>query len=717
MNRITPLSLLAAALALAACSGTPEMATPDTDGARQVRFAEVDARTLTYPELGEIELPEIRRVELDNGLTILLTEDRGLPLVRATARIGMGSLWDPADHVGLAGLTAQTMRSGGAGDLDPDALNEALENVGASVEVFAGNDGSTASMTTLTQNLDTVLPLFVDVLLSPRFDAEKVELAKTQTKSGISRRNDSPQGIASRELFNRLYAEGSPYAYEEEYYTIDNVSREDIQAFHAEYVRPENTIMAVYGDFDAAEMEGLLREAFSGWTGTGAPTPEAPEVVFNDGPGVFTVEKEDTNQSTVLIGHPGSIRLDHPDYPAVVIMNQVLGGGFGSRLFQVIRSDLGYAYSVGGSYNAGYTNPGVFFASTNTRSESTVEAAQAMLEVIEDMKTTPPTADELALAKDSYLNSYVFRFDTKAEVLGRLLTYEYYGYPEDFLVQLQEGIAAVTAADVQRVAQTYLRPESAKILILGNSADFTTPVSALGEAQEVDITIPTGDPNAAPEASGDPAAGAELLGRVFAAVGGREAWDAINGYASAGSFTGPTPFGEATIATQSLIGGADKIRVEQATPVGNILLQLNGNAAALSVGGAAQPVGPGFAGTIRSQLLFSVPYLMAFPEGLEVARMADTDDGMAVLRITASGVPAPYDLVVGEDGKPVRIESTQPGQAGPVRLVYAFSDYREMGGVMLPFTTVQTTGGQPAGTTTLETFTPNPEMPEGSFGG
>ncbi|MEL6615405.1 MAG: pitrilysin family protein, partial [Bacteroidota bacterium] len=328
-NRFLPAALLALAVTLSACSGASEMGATD-----EIRIADVDPRTLTFPDLGEIELPEVRRVELDNGLTILLTEDRGLPLVRASARIGMGSLWDPADQAGLASLAAQTMRSGGAGDLGPDALNEALENLGASVEVFAGDDGSTASMTTLTQNLGTVLPLFVDVLTAPQFDAEKIELAKTQTKSGISRRNDSPQGIAVRELFERLYAEGSPYAQQEEYYTIDAISRDDIVAFHREYVRPENTLLAVWGDFDAAEMEGRLRDAFGAWTGTGAPSPEVPAVEFTEGPAVYTVEKADVNQSTVLIGHPGSIRFDHPDYPAVVMMNQVLGGGFGSRLFQ-----------------------------------------------------------------------------------------------------------------------------------------------------------------------------------------------------------------------------------------------------------------------------------------------------------------------------------------------------------------------------------------------
>ena len=408
------LALLAALalLSLAGCTGGAQTASGDG-----VRVSDVDPRTLTFPELGEIALPDVRRVELDNGLTILLAEDRGLPLVQASARIGMGSLWDPADHAGLADLTAETMRSGGAGDLDPDALDAALENVGASVEVFAGDDAASASMTTLAENLDTVLPLFVDVLTRPQFDAEKVALAKTQAKSGISRRNDNPQGIAVRELFERLYAEGSPYAQEPEYYTIDAISRDDVVDFHERYVRPENTLLAVWGDFDAAEMEARLREAFGSWTGSGAPRPEVPAVEFTEGRAVYTVEKDDVNQSTVLIGHPGEIRLDHPDYPAVVVMNQVLGGGFGSRLFQTVRSDLGLAYSVGGSYGADYVTPGVFYASTNTKSESTVEAAQAMLDVIEAMKTTPPTPEELALAKDSYLNSYVFRFDTKGEVL------------------------------------------------------------------------------------------------------------------------------------------------------------------------------------------------------------------------------------------------------------------------------------------------------------
>lgn len=715
MNRFFPLTLLAASLTLAACSGSSEMASGDDD--RAIRFAEVDARTLTYPELGEIELPEVRRVELDNGLTILLTEDRSLPIVRATARIGMGALWDPADHVGLASLTAQTMRSGGAGDLGPDALNEALENIGASVEIGAGNDAASASMTTLTANLGEVLPLFVDVLTAPQFDAEKVDLAKTQTKSGISRRNDSPQGIANRELFERLYAEGSPYAYEPEYYTIDNISREDIVAFHAEYVRPENTLMAVWGDFDAAEMEGLLREAFGSWEGTGAAKPEIPEVAFNEGPGVYTVEKDDTNQSTVLIGHPGSIRLDDPDYPAVVVMNQVLGGGFGSRLFQTVRSDLGYAYSVGGRYSAGYVNPGVFFASTNTSSESTVEAAQAMLEVIEGMKTTPPTLDELALAKDSYLNSYVFRFDTKSEVLGRLLTYEYYGYPEDFLVQLQDGIAAVTAEDVLRVAQQYLRPEDAKILILGNSDDYTTPVSALGTPEEVDITIPTGDPNAAPEASGDAAAGAALLETVFDALGGKEAWMGLSAYSTTGTSSVQTSFGEVEITSATTIGGPRRFRAEQTTPVGNVLVLIDGDAASVQSGGVEQPTPPGFIDGLRSQLLFSLPYVLMSADALEVVRMPDTEDGLAVLRYTASGVPWPYDLVIGADGRPVRIESTQAGPTGPARLVSTISDYREVNGLMVPFGYSQTSNGEPSSASTLEAFTVNPAITDDTFGG
>src|SRR5690606_14660144 len=215
---------------------------------------------------------------------VFLTEDRALPVVRASARIGMGSLWEPDDHVGLAAITAETMRTGGAGDLGPDSLNLALENLGAAVEVSASGDATFASMRTLAEHVDEVLPLFASVLMAPRFEEEKVELAKTQTKSAIARRNDDPQGIATRELFKLVYGADSPYARQEEDWTIVGISREDVVAFCERCVRPDNASLAVWGDSEAAEVAERIRGAFAGWDREdGCSRPEPPPIAAEAG--------------------------------------------------------------------------------------------------------------------------------------------------------------------------------------------------------------------------------------------------------------------------------------------------------------------------------------------------------------------------------------------------------------------------------------------------
>src|SRR5690606_26847488 len=215
---------------------------------------------------------------------------------------------------------------------------------------------------------------------------------------------------------------------------------------------------------------------------------------------------------------------------------------------QTVRSDLGLAYAVFGVYTADYETPGVFYAGTFTKSESTVEAARAMLDVIEGMQARPPTDEELSLAKEAYLNAFVFNFDTRGEVLNRQMTSAYYGYPEDFIQRAKDGAEAVTAADVQRVARQYPHPHQAKVLVLGNSEHFGGPVTPLGAIEvlvrrkseevgqpvtalgDVDVrdattpTAPAGEAGAAP-AGGD--AGDALLGRALAALGDADAFAAI----------------------------------------------------------------------------------------------------------------------------------------------------------------------------------------------
>jgi zinc protease len=249
-------------------------------------------------------------------------------------------------------------------------------------------------------------------------------------------------------------------------------------------------MLGIWGDFDTEEMITKIEKAFEGWEKVNMALPKAPPVEYDYPKTVNVIRKDDVNQSNIYLGHIGGLR-SNPDYFALILMNRILGSGFTSRLFKNVRSREGLAYSVFGIYSANYDFPGLFYVGCQTRSEATVKAIRAMTEEVRKMTESEVNDEELALAKDSYLNSFVFNFDTKGEIVGRLMTYAYFGYPQDFLQKTKDSIEKVTKKDVLRVAKKYLRPDDVQILAVGRPDDFGEPMSALGNVSEIDITIPT----------------------------------------------------------------------------------------------------------------------------------------------------------------------------------------------------------------------------------
>jgi zinc protease len=256
--------------------------------------------------------------------------------------------------------------------------------------------------------------------------------------------------------------------------------------------------IAVSGDFDSAEMEAKLRKVFDPLP-RGAQFPTLKTDFPSPTPGVYFVDKPDVNQSNVYIVGLGTER-DNPDYYALSIMNEIFSGGFGSRVFQYVRTKLGLAYDVGGSFSAQYDHPGIFFTGAGTKSASTVPATQAMMEEIERLKTDPPTPVEMRRAKDQELNSFIFNYDTPEKTLSEQLTLAFYGYPPDFLEKYRDGIERVTAADVTRVADKYIDVSKLAIVVVGNKSQIQPPLSTLGKVTDLDIAIPP--PSGKPAKSG-----------------------------------------------------------------------------------------------------------------------------------------------------------------------------------------------------------------------
>ncbi|VXD21179.1 Processing proteinase [Planktothrix serta PCC 8927] len=447
---------------------------------------------LTFPPLSAIQLPPYERYQLDNGITVYLIEDHELPLVGGTALFRTGDRFEPADKVGLASMTAEVMRNGGTRQHSADELNQLLEQKAASVEAGIYTTSGRVGFGGLSEDLETVFGLFTDLIRNPAFPQDKLDLAKTQTKGAIARRNDDPEGIASREFVKLIYGQDSPYARSAEYSTLDNINREDLVDFYQQYFHPETMILGIVGDFEPQKMKALIAEKLGDWKPSQKvvipPLPAVSQAHFG---GVFFVDQPQLTQSYVEMGHLGGL-LNDPNYPELTVMNEVLDG-FGGRLFNNVRSRQGLAYSVYGYWGASYDYPGMFNAGGQTRSEATVPFITGVKTEIERLQKEPIKPEELAYAKESTLNSFIFNFEDPAQTLWRLMQYEYYGYPKDFIFDYQRQVQATTIEDVQRVAQQYLKPENLVILVVGNQAVINPPLKSLNDQSNVttiDVTIP-----------------------------------------------------------------------------------------------------------------------------------------------------------------------------------------------------------------------------------
>ncbi|MFN5592596.1 MAG: M16 family metallopeptidase [Aphanizomenon sp.] len=451
---------------------------------------------LKFPPLSTIKLPKYERYILENGLVVYLMEDHELPLVTGTAIIRTGSRWEQGEKAGLASLVGSTLRSGGTQKHSANELNEILEQRAASVETDMGETAASASFEALSEDIEMAFGLFTEVLREPAFAPEKLDLEKTQIRGAIARRNDNPNSIASRELRKLIYGKNSPYARTVEYATLDKISRDDLLKFYQQYFHPNNIILGIVGDFNPQKMRSLIQAKFGDWKPNSdlAKIP-LPQVTQANLGGVYFVNQPQLTQSSVLIGHLGG-QFDNPDYPALDVMNDILNG-FGGRLFNELRSRQGLAYSVYGIWNPRFDYPGTFVAGGQTRTETTVQFIKSLETEIKRLQTQTVTTKELNRAKDSTLNSFVFNFQDPSQTLSRLMRYEYYGYPADFLFRYQKAINSTTVADVKRVAGKYLKPENLVTLVVGNQKSMKSPLTNLAaKMTTIDITIPNAQPTA-----------------------------------------------------------------------------------------------------------------------------------------------------------------------------------------------------------------------------
>jgi hypothetical protein len=276
-------------------------------------------------------------------------------------------------------------------------------------------------------------------------------------------------------------------------------------------------MVGVVGDFDTEEMKQKLRETFGGITAGNQTDLDFPDVNYQSKSTINFVEKSDVEQSIVLMGHIGDMR-DNPDYPHVQVMNRVLSGGFSGRLLQVIRTELGLAYSPGGQFGMNSFYPGQFYVQVRTKPSTTAEVIDAVRNELERIQNEPITEEELQDTKDQILNSSVFQYDSYEQVLGQQMSYEYRGLPSDAFNQYIEGVKNTTIEDVQRVAKEYLDPDNLEVLVVGNKEEIGDQLQKYGEVNTIDISIPQPGSDEQQMVEGNAQKGQEMLGKMADAV-------------------------------------------------------------------------------------------------------------------------------------------------------------------------------------------------------
>jgi len=674
---------------------------------------------IDYPPLRQFDIPQPERHVLDNGLVLLLLEDHEMPLVDATARVSTGSRLEPADKAGLAGLTGTVLRTGGTTSRTGDDLDDFLESKAASIETNIGTDSGTASMSALKENFPEVLETFADVLRNPVFDPEKIEVAKTSVEASIARQNDNPQQILFRELTEIVYGSDSPYTQRPTYTSVANISRDDLVAWHRKYFHPNRVIVGLVGDFDSEEALALVEKVFGSWKQGPAFEPADIPYDTEPDPGVFYVEKNDMTQSNIAMGHIG-IRRDNPDYYGVQVMNQVLSGSFASRLFSRVRSEQGLAYTVFGQVGSQWDRQGVTLFGMTTKTESTGAGIEALLREAHNMTSEPPTDDEVRKAKDGILNSFIFNSDSRSEILDQQLTYEYYGYPLNWLSRYQKGIEGVTTTQVREAAAKYLHPEQFSILVVGPAEGRDKPLSTYGEVTQVDITIPEPETQLAEVTEEGAQRATELLDQAVASMGG-EVVDTMDAFRQSGDATQTTPQGDMQMKMTSTIRFPDTLRQEVELPFGKMAVVIGPNAAFANTPQGVMDLQGSQRESIESSVRRSPLILL---------RSRHDEGFVATVAGTGEVGGEPVELVQIEHHGEVTTLGIDPqtghlrqlsyrgssGMGGPPGdIVQTFSDYREVDGLVYPFAVASTFNGQPNASVSWTAVEVDPELDDSLF--
>lgn len=465
----------AATLLLCSSCTTHSGAAHSQAGSIPARPEQLPAQSIAF------SLPKADRWTLPNGLVVFYKFDDELPKMSGKIYLPGGAVFDPAGKTGLSQIFGNQLRDGSVKGIAPDELDRQLDQLAAAIESSYGSEYGTVGFSCLTEDFGTVFDLFRRVVREPAFDPQRLALAKKLAAEGISRRKDDPSTVASATLGVLLYGAATEWGRLETIQSVAAIRRADLLRMWSRWMRPDGAILAASGSVPPAEFRRIVEEKFGDWRRRGDALPALPLVNNLPKPGIYVVER-DFDQATILMGHLGPPRLP-PDIYQMSLYNRVLSGGFGSVLFEEIRTHLGLAYDVSGGLAPGAVK-GLFEIALGTRNEAALQALATTQSLVAKTLDDLPAQTKFDESKSAVERSFIFKFDDSGAVVQRAASQELLHYPVEFDSTYLEHVRAVSPEMVRAVAQKWVHPNEFVTVIVGRlkAEDVAAAVASAGIA-------------------------------------------------------------------------------------------------------------------------------------------------------------------------------------------------------------------------------------------
>ena len=440
-------------------------------------FQEPSPDKIKYPPL-QFNLPRAERIVLENGIVIYILEDHELPIININALIKTGTMYDPAGKEGVADLTSYLLKTGGSQKLSSSEIDKELDLMAASLSIRASVDSAQIDLSLLNTDFNQGIDLLSQIMIAPAFEQKKFDLAKELKMEDLRRLNDDPQRLAFRE-FSRVVFPDNPRGRSSSLKSLKTIERNDLLEFYSCFFQPRNIMFAITGDITKAEAINKIRSYFGNWQNTGSSDITPPPSPRHSQSSLYFINKE-IPQTTIIEGNyaPGK---KSPDFFSFTILDFIIGsGGFPSRIFSAVRNNEGLAYSAGSTYRP-RPEHGLFAAYAFTKTESTLKTLSLINSVLDKSKVHPITQKEIAWAKKSINNGFIFSFTSAENIARQLMKIEYEQLPADYLLSYRRNIEKVNVVDVNKTTAKYLDRKYFVTLILGNTRIFEQAITGYGK--------------------------------------------------------------------------------------------------------------------------------------------------------------------------------------------------------------------------------------------